>query len=81
MDITTKIGGGVGLLIAGGSLLHTDIEFVKENPLEVLAACTIITVAGVGVAKLAGYIADNTIGRYISRQKDKCRAKYENGKT
>lgn len=71
MNLSTKIGIGLGTLISVCSLSHADSEVIKEKPLETLAACAVIIGITTSAAKIGQYISDNTIIRYASYSKSK----------
>jgi len=76
MKFTTKLGLASGLIISLGSVLHTDLNLIKEKPLETIIACTVITTAMVGTARLSEYIGDITIGKLGSKAKQYFLKKY-----
>ena len=60
MESSTKLGLGLGMIVAVGSLIHTTFETVKDKPLETLVAGGIIVAGTTGATKLAYYVANKT---------------------
>lgn len=65
MKQSTKLGLGLGSLVAFGNILHTKVEVIKQQPLETILACGVL-ITGITCVTMASDYTIKRITRYTT---------------